>query len=70
MWKIRIDRFVKTYSNAIDKNPIRTKMTTCFGIACLGDFLCQATMRYRYRNDFGKLTELNLHEWSPVRTIR
>ena len=45
-------------------------MITTFTIGCLGDFACQAIMRYRLGDDFLALERENLLEWSPTRTFR
>ena len=66
----RVERVAVRYSDALHKNPIKIKLMTNFCLGCLGDFICQASMRYRLRDDFMALTEYNLHEWSPVRTLR
>ena len=68
--RTRVDPYVLSYSNALTKNPIRTKLVSCFALTCVGDFLCQGIMRYKYRNDFKALTDLNLHKYSPSRTLR
>ena len=65
-----IERFVKNYDKALTNNPLRTKLASSFFLGCTGDFLCQGIMRFRYRNDFGTLTDLDLHEWVPSRTFR
>lgn len=65
-----LEKLATRYSNAIDKHPIRTKLITNFCIGCTGDFICQASMRYYYRNDFKALIDQNLLEWSPTRTFR
>ena len=68
--KNSLERYATRYSQSLEKNPLRTKMLTSFSIGCVGDFICQASMRYYHRDDFRELERLNLFEWSPTRSLR
>ena len=65
-----VEKVALRYSDVLTQSPIKTKLVTNFCIGCFGDFICQATMRYRLRDDFKALTDLDLLEWRPMRSFR
>ena len=67
---ISLERLATRYSSAVKKNPVRTVLITNFAFGCIGDFLCQVSLRYHFRKDWLAVIDRNLTEWSPTRTFR
>ena len=68
--KLGLERLAFRYGEAINRAPIRTKMLTNLGIGCFGDYICQATMQYRLKDDQKALVDQGLDGWDPIRTLR